>query len=134
MQHGITFLTLIYFGLGAGHPVVAVVIGIPAYFCTIIMGYICGVLTIVIPGWFKYLINLFVLGYWILWVALMPRFSPEYQPYVIIFAVVFFAIDLTIDCLEMFMVHFSIIKTNKQTKMFECLAAWLSKRGYFEYD
>lgn len=113
---------------------VAVVIGIPAYFCTIIMGYICGVLTIVIPGWFKYLINLFVLGYWILWVALMPRFSHEYQPYVIIFAVVFFAIDLTIDCLEMFMVHFSIIKTNKQSIMFECLAAWLSKRGYFEYD
>jgi len=99
------------------------------------MGYICGVLTLVIPGYFKYLINLIVLGYWILWIALMPRFkSQDYQPYVYIFAIVFFAIDLVIDSLEMFMVYFSIIKSQKQTKMFECLAAWLSKRGYFEYD
>lgn len=99
------------------------------------MGYVCGVLTLVLPGWFKYSINLLVLGYWVLWIALMPRFrSQEYQPYVYIFAIVFVVIDLVVDFLEMFMVYFSIVKSERQNRMFQCLAAWLSKRGYYEYD
>ena len=64
------------------------------------MGYICGILTLVLPGWSKYAINLFVVGYWVLWIVLMPKFlSEEYQPYVYIFAIVFFIIDLLIDVL-----------------------------------
>lgn len=135
MQHGITFLTLIYYNLDPNHPVVAVVLGVPAYFCTVIMGYICGGLTLCIPGWFKYSINIIVLGYWILWISLMPRFlSQEYQPYVFIFAIVFFVIDLIVDMLEMFMVYFTIKQADRAISMFKCLATWLSKRGYYEYD
>jgi hypothetical protein len=119
-QHSITFLTLIYFNLDPGHPVVAVVLGVPAYFCTIIMAYIFGCFTLLkIPMWFKYGINLIAVGYWILWVSLMPRFkSQEYQPYVYIFAIVFFVIDMLVDLLEMFMVYFTIKQSDRQMKMF----------------
>jgi len=50
---------------------------------------------------------------------------------VYIFAIVFFVIDMIIDMLEMFMVYFTIKQSDRQMKMFECLAAWLSKRGYY---
>lgn len=69
--------------------------------------------------WFKYGINLIAVGYWILWVSLMPRFkSQEYQPYVYIFAIVFFVIDMLVDLLEMFMVYFTIKQSDRQMKMF----------------
>ncbi len=98
MQHGVTFLTLIYFNLGPNNPVVAVVLAIPAYFCTVIMGYICGALVLFLPGATKYLINLISIGYWILWVALMPIFLDTlYYPYIFIFAIVFIFIDLLIE-------------------------------------
>jgi len=41
---------------------------------------------------------------------------------------------MLIDLLEMFMVYFTIKQSDRQMKMFQCLAAWLSKRGYYEYD
>lgn len=100
LQHGITFLTLIYFNLGANNPVIAVVLAVPAYLCTIIMGYICGALVLFLPGITKYFINLISIGYWILWVALMPMFlDPLYYPYIYIFAIVFILIDILIDFL-----------------------------------
>ena len=128
-------MTLIYFNLAAGHPVLAVVLGLPAYFCTVIMGYICGLFTIYLPSFTKYTINLITIAYWVIWIILMPRFiSSEYDPYVIVFTIAFFMIDMLIDLLETFMVYFTIKQSNKQIKMFSCLAAWLSKRGFYEYD
>jgi hypothetical protein len=60
--------------LPGGQPLIAVLLAIPAYFCTVIMGYICGILTLKLPGKTKYLINLITLGYWILWVPIMSSF------------------------------------------------------------
>jgi len=100
LQHGVTFLTLIYFNLVANNPVIGVVLAIPVYFCTVIMGYICGALVLFLPGALKYLINLIAIGYWILWVALMPIFLDTlYYPYIYIFAVVFILIDFLVDFL-----------------------------------
>lgn len=53
----------------------AIGLAVPAYFCTIIMGYIVGAIFRALPGKSKYLINLFSLGYWVLWVFLMRLFN-----------------------------------------------------------
>jgi len=74
-QHSVTFLTLIYYHLSAGQPLVAVLLAIPAYICTVIMGYLCGMFTLKLPGNWNYCINLFTLGYWIIWVAVMGQFT-----------------------------------------------------------
>ena len=108
-QHSVTMITLIYFKLPAGQPIVAILLAIPAYICTIILGYICGTVVIHLPGYAKYLINLVSLGYWIIWVAAMSSFtSSEYKPYVFIFTVIFLLIDMIIDFLETLLMYFTI--------------------------
>ena len=102
-------ITLIYFKLPAGQPIVAILLAIPAYICTIILGSICGTVVIHLPGYAKYLINLVSLGYWIIWVAAMSSFtSSEYKPYVFIFTVIFLLIDMIIDFLETLLMYFTI--------------------------
>lgn len=134
-QHSITFLTLIYFRLPGGQPLVAVLLAIPAYICTVIMGYLCGILTLKLPGKSKYLINIFTIGYWVLWVAIMSSFvAYEYAPYVFTFAIIFFLIDMLIDFLETLLMYFTIKQESRQIKLFKALSRWLSYRGYYEFD
>ena len=132
LQHGITFLTLCYFNLQADNEVSAVALAVPAYLATIVMGYICGALFRFLPGRSKYLINIVAVGYWILWVILMRNFvSSEYKLFLLVFAIIFFVIDLLLDGLEMLLVYFSIKQGEKQVSLFNCLSRWLSLRGYY---
>jgi hypothetical protein len=109
LQHSITFLTLVYFHLEAGKPLIAVLLALPAYLCTVIMGYLCGIFTLKATGKWKYMVNLLALGYWILWVAVMANFySEEYKPYVYTFAVLFFILDMLLDFLETLLMYFTI--------------------------
>lgn len=71
LQHGITFLTLIYFNLPSELEVAAIALAIPAYLCTVVAGYICGFIFRVLPEKFKALITVVGVGYWVLWVFLM---------------------------------------------------------------
>lgn len=99
-QHSVTIMVLIYFRFAAGQPIAAILLAIPGYLVTIILGYLCGLLVLKLPKYTKYLINLVTLGYWAIWIALMPKFlSNEYKPYIYIFALIFFLIDMTIDFL-----------------------------------
>jgi len=132
MQHGLTFLVLIYFHLTGGQPLAAVLLAIPAYICTLIAGYICGFIVRCLSGHWKYLINILTIGYWALWIALFPLFySEDYKPFVIAFVVIFLAIDLLIDCLETLLMYFTIKQEEKQLKLFKYLSKWLSYRGYY---
>lgn len=132
LQHSVTFLILVYFHLAASQPLLAVVLAIPAYLCTLIMGYICGAITVKLPGKTKYLINIITPLYWILWVALMNIFtSTEYKPYVYTFIIIFFVIDMTLDFLETLLMYFTIKQEDRQAKLFQVLAKWLSYRGYY---
>jgi len=91
---------LIYFHLSAGQPLVAVLLAIPAYICTIILGYLCGLITLKLPGNTKYLINILTIVYWVIWVVVMADFySNEYKPYVYTFVVIFFVVDMLFDFL-----------------------------------
>jgi hypothetical protein len=112
MQHIITFLTLIYFKFEGGQPVGAIALVIPAYLCTIAMGYICGAIFRSLPSNTKYLINLFSIGYWILWVFVMRVMSSlpssEYRLFILVFSIMSFALDLVIDALETLLVYFAI--------------------------
>lgn len=109
LQHGVTFLTLIYFNLNADLGVAAVALAIPGYLCTVLAGYICGFIFRTLPTKFKYLINLISLGYWILWVFLMRLFlSDEYKSFLVTFVIIFFIVDLIIDSLETLLVYFAI--------------------------
>ena len=135
LQHSITFLVLIYFNLAAGQPLIAVVLAIPAYICTLIMGYLCGALVLILPGKTKYLINIVTLLYWILWIALMNIFkSTEYKPYVYTFFIIFFVLDMVLDLLETLLMYFTIKQESRQIKLFQVLAKWLSYRGYYEFN
>lgn len=103
MQHIISFLTIIYVNLPGSLPVAAIALVIPAYICTVIMGYICGALFRNLPGRLKWLINLFSLGYWILWIFVMKDMSikpsKEYRLFILVFSILSFFLDLTIDAL-----------------------------------
>lgn len=137
MQHIVTFLTLIYFNFQSGQPVAAIALVVPAYLCTVVMGYIVGAIFRFLPGNFKYFINLFSLGYWILWIFLMKIMttkSSEYRLYILVFSILSFFLDLVIDGLETLLVYFSIHQGERQVSLFNCLARWLSFRGYFEFD
>jgi hypothetical protein len=64
------------------------------------MGYLCGIFTLRVPGNWKYSLNIVTLGYWILWVAIMQRFtSQDYPAYVFTFVIIFFFLDMLIDFL-----------------------------------
>ena len=64
------------------------------------MGYICGAIVVNLPGNTKYLINIVTLIYWFIWVPVMAMFySSEYKPYVYVFVVIFFALDMLFDLL-----------------------------------
>jgi hypothetical protein len=100
LQHSVTFLVLVYFHLGANQPLLAVVLAIPAYLCTLVMGYLCGAATLRLPGKTKYLINLVTLAYWAIWIPVMGMFySEEYKPYVYTFIIIFFVLDMVLDLL-----------------------------------
>ena len=87
----------------------AVVLAIPGYFCTLIMGYICGAIVLKLPGNSKYLINLVTLFYWFIWVPVMNMFtSAEYKPFVYVFVVIYFGLDMILDCLETLLMYFTI--------------------------
>lgn len=131
-QHGITMLTLIYFNLPDNEDVIAIVLAIPSYLCTVILSYLCGLISLKLKGYWKYLINLWTICYWILWVALMSRFvAPKYLNFIIVFAVVFFLIDMIMDSLETLLIYFSIKQGEEQIRLFACLAKWLSYRGFY---
>ncbi len=135
IQHSITFLSLIYFHLPGGQALVAVLLAIPAYICTIIMGYLCGILTLKLPGNTKYLINILTIAYWIIWVVVMADFiTTEYKPYVYTFVVIFFFLDMLFDFLETLLMYFLIKQDTRQIKLFKALSKWLSFRGYYEFD
>lgn len=109
LQHSVTFLVLIYFNFAGGQALAAVILAIPAYLCTIGMGYICGLMVVCLPGHTKYLVNLFPLGYWAMWIALFPRFaSDDYKPFVYTFMLIFFGVDMLIDLLETLLMYFTI--------------------------
>jgi hypothetical protein len=131
----ITFLTVIYFNLPGGQPVAAIALVIPAYICTILMGYICGSIFRCLPTNTKYMINLFSLGYWVLWIFLMKSMadkpSNEYRLFILVFTVLSFVLDLVFDSLETLLVYFSIKQEEKQLTLFNCLAKWLSWRGFY---
>lgn len=134
-QHSVTFLSLIYFNLSSGQPLVAVLLAIPAYICTLVMGYICGMVSLRLVGSWKYAINVVSLGYWVLWVAIMGRFSSlEYKPYVFTFVFIFIFLDLLIDFLETLLMYFTIKQDERQIRLFQALSKWLSYRGYYEFD
>ena len=134
-QHGVTFLTLAYFNLAADSEIVAVVLAIPCYLGTVLLGYVCGLLVKYLPSFTKYFINLLALGYWVLWVVLMRRFaSAEYKLYVLVFALIFLALDLVVDCLETLLVYFVIKQEDRQVSFLRCIAKWLSFRGFYEFD
>lgn len=130
-----TFLTLVYFRLPGGIPVAAIALVIPAYLCTVIMGYLVGAAFRLLPGNFKYLINILSLGYWVLWIFLMREMannpSREYRLFILVFSILSFFLDLTIDALETLLVYFAIKQGEKQISLFNCLAKWLSLRGYY---
>lgn len=135
MQHIITFLTLIYFNLPAQQEVAAIALVIPAYLCCVIMGYLVGAVFRMLPGNFKYLINLLSLGYWILWIFVMKIMSnnpsKQYRLFILVFAILSFFLDMVIDALETLLVYFAIKQEEKQVALFNCLARWLSYRGYY---
>lgn len=132
LQHSVTFLSLIYFHLNAGQPLVAVLLAIPAYLCCIIMGYICGAITLNLPGNSKYLINLLSLVYWIIWIVVMGSFySSEYKPYVYTFVAIFFVLDMLFDMLETLLMYFTIKQETRQIRLFRALSRWLSYRGFY---
>ena len=60
--------------------------------------------------------------------------SAEYKLFLLVFAIIFFLIDLVLDGLEMLLVYFSIKQGETQVSLFNCLARWLSFRGYYEFD
>ena len=123
---------LIYFRLSPGQPIVAVILGLPAYICTLIMGYICGAIVVNLKGSLKYLINIVTLLYWFIWVPLMGMFnSNEYKPYVYVFVIIFFAVDMLLDSLETLLMYFTIKQESKQIKLFQVLSKWLSYRGFY---
>lgn len=133
-EHIVTFLTLCYFNLPGSLPIVAIVLMIPAYLCTVVMGYIIGAIFRALPGNFKFLINILSLGYFILWFFLMrimtTSASKEYRLFIVVFSVLSFFLDLVIDGFETLAVYFSIRQEN-QVALFQCLAKWLSLRGYY---
>ena len=86
----------------------AVLLAIPAYFLHLVMGYIYGALKRYIPGRWKYSINVIVIGYWIIWYELMPRFDTNFSLFVLIFSVVLIVIDLIIDALQCMAMYFII--------------------------
>lgn len=92
----------------------AIALVIPGYLCTIVMGYIVGALFRILPGNMKYLINLFSLGYWILWIFLMKIMnnnginSKDYRLYILVFSILSFFLDMVIDALETLLVYFAI--------------------------
>jgi hypothetical protein len=112
MQHIITFLTLFYFHFQGGQPVAAIALVVPAYLCTVVMGYICGGIFRMLPSNTKYMINLFSIAYWILWVFLMRVMShspsSEYRLFILVFSILSFMLDLVIDALETLLVYFAI--------------------------
>ncbi len=107
MQHIVTFLTLDYFNYDPGD-IIAIVLVIPAYICCVIMGYIVGAIFRYLPGHFKYLINILSIGYWILWITLMPRMASKYKIFIIVLAILTFFVDMVIDALETLLVYFAI--------------------------
>lgn len=111
---------------------------IPAYLCCVVMGYIVGGVFRSLPGNLKYLINLLALGYWILWILVMKIISvsesKQYRFYILVFAILSFFLDMVIDALETLLVYFAIKQEEKQISLFNCLAKWLSFRGYYEFD
>lgn len=112
MQHIVTFLTLVYFNFPGGQPVAAIALVVPAYLCTIIMGYICGTVFRLLPGNMKYIVNVFSLGYWVLWIFLMrlmgTKSSSDYRLFILVFSILSFFLDMVIDLLETLLVYFSI--------------------------
>jgi hypothetical protein len=102
------------------------------------MGYIVGGVFRSLPGNLKYLINLLALGYWILWILVMKIISvsesKQYRFYILVFAILSFFLDMVIDALETLLVYFAIKQEEKQISLFNCLAKWLSFRGYYEFD
>ena len=121
--------------LPAGQPMVAVLLAIPAYICTVIMGYLCGVTTLKLPNNTKYLINILTIVYWVIWVVVMADFtSNDYKPYVYTFVVIFFALDMLFDFLETLLMYFTIKQDTRQIRLFRALSKWLSFRGYYEFD
>ena len=135
LQHGVTFLSLVYFDLEPGYEIGAIGAAVGAYFLTIIMGYIVGCIFKFLPHKTKYGINVVSLGYWILWVVLMRNFkSSEYKLFLLVFAVIFFLIDLLLDAFEMLLVYFAIRQGESDVSIFQCLARWLSLRGYYNYE
>jgi hypothetical protein len=101
-----------YFNFGPNQEVVAIVLVIPAYICSVIMGYIIGAVFRYLPGHFKYLINILSIGYWIIWITLMPRMAErnqnQYRLFIIVLAVLTFFVDMVIDALETLLVYFAI--------------------------
>jgi len=64
------------------------------------MGYICGAIVVKLTDGLKYLINLVTLIYWFIWVPVMGMFhSSEYKPYVYVFVIIFFVVDMILDML-----------------------------------
>lgn len=62
----------------------------------------------------------------------MSRFvAPKYLNFIIVFAVVFFLIDMIMDSLETLLIYFSIKQGEEQIRLFACLAKWLSYRGFY---
>jgi hypothetical protein len=112
MQHIITFLTLLYFKLPPDSEIIAIVLAIPAYLCSVIMGYIIGAIFKILPGHFKYIINILSLGYWLLWIFLMKILSSsgsiQYRLYILVFAILSLFLDMIIDALETLLVYFAI--------------------------
>jgi hypothetical protein len=74
------------------------------------MGYIIGAVFRYLPGHFKYLINILSIGYWIIWITLMPRMAErnqnQYRLFIIVLAVLTFFVDMVIDALETLLVYF----------------------------
>lgn len=96
------------------------------------MGYICGAITLNLPGNTKYLINLLSLIYWIIWVIVMGSFySSEYKPYVYTFVAIFFVLDMIFDMLETLLMYFTIKQETRQIRLFRALSKWLSYRGFY---
>jgi hypothetical protein len=98
--------------LGSDKEIVAILLAIPAYLCSVIMGYIIGAIFRILPGHFKYLINILSLGYWLLWIFLMKILSSsdsrQYRLFILVFAILSFFLDMIIDALETLLVYFAI--------------------------
>lgn len=59
------------------------------------------------------------------------RSSSEYRLFILVFSILSFFLDLLFDSLEMLLVYFSIRQGENQVSLFNCLARWLSFRGYY---